>query len=765
MSNEIKAPISSVFDLVSGIQRAVMYLTLFLIPWFVIPLPYDSTEKIKGILFIFLSTILLLLEVVKWIWDGKITILKSPLDKIFLLLFGSFLLSFAFAQDTWISLWGYDGRIGGGFLVMTFLFLFFFLLRGVLQQSKEVVRAIEALLLGLGVLILLSMFSIFKVNVFGWIPYIKDFFIVGLPLTFSFQEIMLITGISSLLSVFLIIYYAINKKYQLTILPILILVISLVSMPLFSINQGALVPILFFVITLLLCILLILRLEKSLKAIPILLFLFSVLAVGFSIGFQFEGFRASVLGDSFEMINPIRLGSDISWTVASASIVSTFFRGLVGLGNDSFAIAYHAFRPASDATISLGNTSFVSGSNEIFTTLANRGFVGVTVWILLGLTLLRELLKDITDGSAQKSILSSILGLGILLILLGSIFLPFSFLTYFLLFVTVMLLIIYRNREGESDVFLLKFWAVNVGKATKDINKTIEGVNWFFTILITLITTVGIIFLATKLLSVAYVVRAESYNTQQIEKYKEYKEQLSIEEREEYLVSMTRYYNSALRYDLKDPYVNRRSALISIDLISILSEKSTDASDQEKEAILSEVSIWKNSAIDLSKQAITTSPLTYANWNTRANVYLSLISLGYTDYSEDALNSLQNCVNINPLDYDAYYKAAQIFMIKEDYNKALNSFTKVLSINGQHIPSLVLAANILNEKGETENAITYLDAAKQIMELNKQDSGELYESIVNGLEQLGANTKEIESELEDEQDFIQDDEVINEKSS
>ena len=73
--------------------------------------------------------------------------------------------------------------------------------------------------------------------------------------------------------------------------------------------------------------------------------------------------------------------------------------------------------------------------------------------------------------------------------------------------------------------------------------------------------------------------------------------------------------------------------------------------------------------------------------------------------------------------------------------------------------------NILNEKDETENAITYRDAAKQIRELNKQDSGEWYESIVNGLEQLGANTKEIESELEDEQDFIQDDEVINEKSS
>ena len=752
MSKEIKAPISSVFNLVSSIQRGILYLTLFIIPWFVIPLPYDSSEKIKSVVFIILTSLLILLEVVKWIWDGKVSIIKSPFDKVFLLLFSSFLLSFVFAQDSWISFWGYDGRVGRGFFAVIFLFLFFYLTRGILQKRKEIVRAIEILSLGLLVLIVLSLLSVLKVNIFVWIPYIKDFFVVGLPLTFSFQEVMLLAGGTALLGIFLLIHYVQEKKYQATIFPALIFILSLGSIPIFSINQGALVPVLFFVITLLVSLLLILRLEKSLKAVPALIFIFSALVVGFSIGFQFESFRTSILGEDFSTLNPIRLGSDISWIVASSSVVNDFFRGLVGLGNDSFAIAYNAFRPSTEGTIALGNTSFVTGSNEVFTVLANRGFIGVTIWIVLGFTFVKFLISEITSGKGEKSILTTILGLNVLFIFLGSLFLPFSFLTYFVLFAVVLLLLVYSNKESGNEEFLLKFWAVNVGTISKDINKTIENVNWFLTVIVTLIATAGIVLLAIKMTSVAYVVRAESYNTEQSLKFQEYEEEIPFEERDKYLVQMAAYYNNALRYDASDPYVNRKAALISLEIINLLSEQHSEASDEDKKAIMSEVSVWKNAAIDLSKEATSTSGLTYANWNARASVYLGLVSIGFSDYSEDALSSLQVCVNLNPLDYDSYYKAGQIFMLQEDYDQALNSFNKVLNINPNHVPSLVLAANILSEKGDTESAIKYLTAAKQILEINEQDSGDMYDSIIKGLAKLGATETEDEAEEEETED-------------
>lgn len=756
MSEEKNITVSSVFDMISKLQRIVLYTTLFVIPWFIIPLPYDSTEKIKAIVFIFLSSLIILLEVIKWIWDGKISIVKSSLDKIFLLVFISFLISTVFAQDTWMSLWGYDGRLGTGFFVMIFLFLFFYLARGFLQKKTEIINAVKALSFGLLFLIVISVLSILKVDVFGWIPYVNNFFVVGLPLTFSFQEIMLVSGVSVFLNIFLLINSVQKQKYQATIYPIIALVVSFLSLTAFSINQGALIPILFFVVMLPVCILLWLKLSKTQKAIPLLFFIFSVLTLAFSIGFQYESFIKSVLGESFSTINPIRLGADISWVVASSSIVNDFLRGLIGLGNDSFGIAYNLFKPSTEGVIALGNTTFLSGSNEVFTILANRGLIGVTVWVLLGLSYLRLLIKQISSSKSEKGTLSFLLGLSSIFLFLGSIFLPFSFLVYFLLFVSTLLFILFDNKEGSNDEFLVKFWAVNIGKESKDINKTMEGINWFFTILMTLVVTAGMIFLFVKAISVAYVVRAEAYTSEKNLEYKDYEGDIPFEVRDQYLVRLAGYYDKALKYDPSDPYVNRKASLVSIEAINLLSEQYPDAGETEKENIFSSITRWKNSAIDLSREAINTSPLTYANWNTRAAVYIGLISIGLSDYSEDALSALQNCVNINPLDYDSYYKAGQIYMVKEDYDKALSSFNVVLNINGQHVPSLLLSASILNEKGDTENAILYLKAAKEILEVNKQDSGEVYENIITSLKELGADMEVEELEQLDDASTTQE---------
>lgn len=745
MLKENNSPVSSVFDIISKLQRGVLYTILFVIPWLIVPLPYDSTEKIKGLVFVFLSSLLILLEVIKWIWDGRVSMIRSSLDGIFLLLFVSFLISSVFARDTWMGFWGYDGRLGTALFVMIFLFLFFYLARGFLQKKNEIVKAITSLSLGLLVLLVLSILSVLKVDILGWVPYISNFFVVGLPLTFSFQEAMLISGASIFFAIFLLVNYIQEKKYQSIIYPIIGLVISFISLALFSINQGAIIPILFFVITIPVCILLWFKLSKSLKAVPILLLVFSALTVAFSIGLQYESFIKSVLGESFTTLNPVRLGSDISWIVASSSIVNDFLRGLIGLGNDSFGVAYNLFRPATDATIALGNTTFVTGSNELFTILANRGLIGVTIWVILGLAYLRLLIKQIASTRSERGTLSFLLALTSLFIFLGSIFLPFSFLTYFLLFVSTLLLIVFDNKEENNEEFLLKFWAVNVGKVSKDINKTMEGINWFFTIFVTLAATAGMIFLFVKTVSIAYVVRAESYNIEKNIEYQDVdKDKISFEVREEYLERMAGYYDKALKYDSSDPYINRKASLVSLEVIRLLAEQYEDATDQEKEGILSSITLWKNTSIDLSREAINTSPLAYANWNTRASVYIGLISVGLSDYSEDALAALQSCVNINPLDYDAYYKAGQIYMVKEDYAKALSAFNTVLNINGQHIPSLVLAANILKENKDIENAVRYLEAAKEILEVNKQDSGEIYQSIVDSLKELGGDSLDVE---------------------
>jgi tetratricopeptide (TPR) repeat protein len=754
----------SVFDMISGLQRVLFYITLVIIPWFIIPLPYDSTEMLKSIVFIFLSSFIILLEIIKWIWDGKVSVTKSIFDKVFLLLFVSFLVSTVFARDSWIAMWGYDGRIGGGLFVMIFLFGLFYLGRGLFQKKEEVVKAVFSLSLGISILIVLSLLSVFSINIFGWVPYVNEFFVVGLPLTFSYQEAMLVAGSGILLNGFLIINSLQDKKYQSLIVPIIGLTVAFISIPIFAINRGALLPILLFVVLLPVIIMLWTKLNKSQKGIPIFIFILSSLVLAFSIGFQYESFRTSVLGEDFSTVTPISLGSDISWQVASSPITSNFTRGLVGLGNDSFGVAYHAFRPGGNTVTLLGNTTFVTGSNELFTALANRGLIGVTVWVLLGLVYLRFLIKQIVDTKGQKKVLSFMLSVNAMFIFLGSLFVPFSFLVYFLLFVSTLLLIVLNSKDGDNEEFLLKFWAVNVGGSeAKDINKTMEGINWFFTIVVTLMTTAGLILLFVRSMSLAYVVRAEAYNIEKNREYADFEGEISIDVREEYLVRMANYYDKALGYNMSNPYVNRKASLVALEIVSLLGEKTEDAEEDEADAFVSEISVWKNTAIDLSKKATTISPITYANWNTRASVYIGLIEAGLSSLEEDALSALQSCVNLNPYDYDSYYKAGRIQAIKQDYDRALASLNTAINIYGDHIPSILLAGDIYAVTEDTENAITYYKAVKEILELNEVTSGELYEAVMDRLESLGADLTEEETqeeEVETEEEETQEEEEL-----
>lgn len=745
LSNNTKSNTSdtSTMDL-SFFQRQLFYITLFFLPWFVIPLPWDSTDQIKTTLFILLASLIILLEVVKWIWDGKISILRSKFDKVFLVLLFSFIISTIFSLDKWIAVWGFEGRLSTGLLSMSVLLVFFFLARSFLNKSEQILKSIEILLLGVAILTILSMLSFFKVDIFSWIPYLKHFFIVGLPLTFSLKEILLISGSSIFLSIALIINYLGEHKYQRVLLPFGTLTLGFISIVFFSINQGIVIPILILLGIILTSLLLFVKLEKKFNFFPALLAIFSVLTMVFAVGFQYESFRDSILGSSFEVISPLSLAPDISWKISSGVIVEDFYRGLVGIGNESFSLAYKLFRPATASTISLGNVDLNYASSEIFTTLANRGIIGVIVWILLGVVLLKSLVLDLTENfKDQKSLLVIALEINAIIFFLASLFVPFSFLLYFLFSVSVLLLLILKNvTEKNEEQFLLKFWAVNIGGQSKDINKTITGINWFFTSLLIILTFAGLLSLGSKTLSSLYIVRAEAYSIEESKKY-ESKQEVTFEQREEFFNRLISYYYKALRYDSSNPIANRKASASALEIMAVLSESYQKASESEKSSILSEISNWKNISIDLSKEAISTSSYTYTNWYNRASIYIGFLSIGLSDYSEDALSALQYCVNLNPLDYESYYRAGQIYMIKEDYEKALSAFNNVLNINGQHVPSLVLSARIFNENGDTKNAISFLEAAKKIMEINKLEEDDMYSSIVDSLKELGANNPEL----------------------
>ena len=733
--------ISSGMDL-SFFQRQLFYILLFFIPWLVLPLPWDPTEYIRVSFFIVLSSIVILLEVVKWIWDGKIAIYKSAMDKVFLLLFLSFIVSTVFALDRWTAIWGFDGRLGIGLVSISVLLTFFFISRSFLNNNKYIVKSVQILILGISVLAVLSLLSFFKVDIFGWVPMFKHFFAVGLPLTFYYRELVLIASGLIFISIYLVIHYLREKKYQNVLLPFFSMIIGFFVIPVFSINQGVAIPILIFVSLAFTALLLFVKIEKNLRFLPALISILSLLSTIFAIGLQYDSFKDSLFGKSFDVVAPIQLASDISWSISSKVIVEDFFRGLVGIGNESFAIAYNLFKPAVQSIISIGNVSFISSSNELFTILATRGIIGVIVWILLGLVLIKTFVNDLTSQNNENSLLLYILQISTIVLYLGFMFVSYSFLLYFIFGMFVLLSIMSRNIISKNEEqFLIKFWAVNVGGVSQNISKTINSVNWFLTTLVIVIVFAGLLTLGSRFLSVIFTAQAEAFSAEEMKKHTS-EESVTIEVREEFFNNIISYYFKALQYDSSNPIANREASSTSVEIMNVLSEIYQKSSEGEKSTILSEISSWKNTAVDLSREAITTSPFTYSNWYVRSSVYIGFLSIGLSDYSEDALFALQRCVNLNPLDFESYYRAGQIYMIREDYEKALAAFDGGLRINGQHVPSLVLSARILNENGDTKTAISYLEAAKKIMEVNKLQTDPIFESITEALREFGSGTQE-----------------------
>lgn len=742
----------------SFFQRILSYVLLFTIPWFVLPLPWDTTEQVRVTFFLVISLLILLLEFVKWIWDGKISMLRSSLDKIVFVLLSTFVISSIFALDKWTSIWGMDGRLGTGLLSIFTLMVIFFIGRGFLSKKEYVLKSIELFLLGLSTTVVLSFLTVLKVNVWGWIPYAKELFLPGLPLTFYSNELILISGVLIFLGTVLVIAYLREKKVQNVLLPFLGIFLGFISIVMFSMMQGVVLPILIAITVLLTSLLLFIKLEKGLRFLPIILSVLSVITLVFSVGLQYDSFKNAIVGESYEVVSPINLASDLSWSVSSGVIVNNFFRGLVGLGNDSFSIAYNQFKPSVPSVISLGSSSFVTSSNEVFTTLANRGIVGVVVWLLVGLAILKLFVSDISSKT-QESLLLLLLEISTILMYLGSFFVSYSFLLYFVFFVSLLFVVLMRNYIYKQDEqFILKFWAVNVGGVSQDVNKTISSVNWFLTGVIVLVVFSALMSLGSRTVSVLYAIRAEAYGVEENRKFAEKNEEISLDQKEEYFGKMISYYDKALSYDSTNPIFNRKAASTALDMMSVLTERYKNASEEEKTSILSEISNWKNVAIDLSREAINTSSYTYPNWYVRASMYTGFLSIGLSDYGEDALFALQRCIQLNPLDFQSYYLAGQIYMIKEDYEKALSAFSSALRINGQHVQSLVLSANILNEQGDTKNAISYLEAAKKILEVNKLEKDPLYENIVKNLEELGAGNSPVEESTEKkEEESITDD--------
>jgi hypothetical protein len=194
--------------------------------------------------------------------------------------------------------------------------------------------------------------------------------------------------------------YVIDKVGKNTLLTIAIIstILSAINIWIFSINQGIGLIILFILLSVAMWILGIRRLKiASVVSKNILFLIIGILLVILipTVILQIPSLREVIIPDSIQVVAQVSLGSDVSWIVAASVFVSSFARGLFGMGMDTYSISYNLYKPLSQNLLQYNDVNFYYGASELFTQFTNNGLFWLVAWGVLGFLIIRTIKKDL----------------------------------------------------------------------------------------------------------------------------------------------------------------------------------------------------------------------------------------------------------------------------------------------------------------------------------------------------------------------------------
>lgn len=729
---------------ISRIQRYLLYILAFILPLAIIPLPWDWNEIPMSLCIVSFTVVILALEIVKLVKSGKITILKSSLDLSVFLLLSSYILSTLFSKDINSSLWGVDHRLGNGLILFIAIIALAFLARSFIRDLRHIKMFFFSFTIGLLIDNILSMLAFFDINIWSILPVYKDMFQEGLPVLRS-AKIYILTNATSLLMAFGFIgEYIISKgKKSVMLISLLTALLSAIGIVMFSIVQGTGLVIFFLLLFVGMNIFVVTKFKLSPGSYKNILVLFLLTTLAITIPFallHIPSLRENWIPEDIKLVGQVFLGVDLSWAIASSVFVNSIQSAFLGFGVDTYSIAYNMFKPVTTTLLPYNTVTFYSAGSEIFTNFTNGGLFWLFCWGFLGYSVVRSLINDFKKLKLSTDKVNTwylLISDSIIVLIFGSsLFTSFSVINVLLLILMISVRGILKDilSDGKEEKFVFKLWAGNVSTSVEEKNKFRNT----YIILYVLIMFVTLFFLRIwvwKLVSNMYMLRAEAYYS--VEKDKIENPKVSYEEKEAIADRMISYYINAVKYDEKNPHAHRKLAMMYMDKVNVGVRKYLSVAENQRDSKLAnDINKLKNYAIDSSKKSSDFSENIYANWEARTNVYMGLVGVGYNDFIQDSINSIEKAASLNPSNFELYFSEAQMYIINKDRDSALSSLTKVLGINPQYIPGLLLSADLNKEAGRLDVYESYLQAAKKILETNNAMDRDIYTEIVNKLKEL-----------------------------
>lgn len=636
------------------------------------------------LIFLSVSTLLLLgLWIASWIFKGKVSITRTPLDIPLLALLGVIILSTFFSATKYSSIFGNLPSVHGSAVAWTTYILLYFIAVSNFRSVAKIKTFLYVLYASATVAALVSLLSFF--NVF-------------LPFSFAQAANFTPTGSSFSTIAFLILLLPLplvslvrsNRFMPVAFaLPLSILFVIVISL------IGSVPSYVALFVVFALCIV-VSRSNESKKVgtlllVPMLVAMVTLVLTYAPLPKPLNGLAQ--LAGNFP--REIQLPFVTSWKVSASAFRDAPF---IGTGPSTYSFNFSAYKPLEFNLLRFWSFSFESAYNEYLQVLGTLGVFGFAALVLISLIILRTSWKLLTMRSSEETgstsvVLPALAVSGILTVVLLAIHATTLVSTVITLFIFATLMM--SQREIREKVMELGLGI----RATTSDNKQFD----LFPVLLFIIFLIGAVPAFIKLVG---VVSADYYHRQALSQASK---------------SGTLTYQYLQKAESQNPQADLYRvdmAQTNFALANAIASKQKPGentlTDQEKQTIQTLLS----QAINEGRAAVILNPRSARNWSVLASIYRNISGVANNALAF-SLDAYGKGIQRDPLNPVLRLNVGGIYYTAKNYDQAIRFFSDAINLKPDYANAYYNLTIALRDKGDLQNAKA---VAQQMIVLLQKDT-------------------------------------------
>lgn len=715
-----------------AITQYGLLLVTVLVPLFFLPYTSEPYEFNKSILFLGVMLVVLVAWIVNVAYTGAVSFWKAGFDVSMLALLGVMALSTITSEHAQTSLLGFSGRMSEGLIIFVTFIVFTFIVRQTVNSKKLIDMILWGVAVSGALVGLLSLLQFVGVYPFSFIPRfefteVRSFTSIGSTVVLPFFFALLIPVVTGFLATK---FRSMKSSIPLAVFLGLIVVGFVISAGNFWSFPG------FVLWPMVIAALVKLFWKPSVSVKQLAVFFIPILAVA-TLAFvarNVDQVRESVTVSDTEFVTQPVLDLKYGWKISAETISSSFMRGILGSGPDTFAYDFTRYRPAEFSSSPNWNLRFTRSSNEVFEILGNTGVFGLAAWgvfFAMIVVWLVRVLKE--DHGHQYGILLTALSLGIIMVLVSSFFTFISISVWVLFWLMLGLVVAIRSvsnpRDSEKMNLVLSLSKEKIAVEERDV------LPYFMFAVAAVILVLGVLWMQR-------VYRAEVYYQNAVYRLSEIGDD---EDRRQKLVESFNDMSSAIDLnDSKDVY-QADYAIIGVNILKEYAKLESEGTEEGQD-YQDEMQAFLSVATRSAEKATELNSINVRNWESRIVVYQELIKITGGSYADAALAAINQAILLDPVKPQLYHQRAVIFSLADREDDATNNFVQALTLQPLLLDSRYDLAMHLNKYGKIDDAIAQLNAILDILQQSGLEESDAYKQVEDAIKTIQSQAAEADEE-------------------